>query len=114
MKRLIELRKERKISQADLAEKLHISQQAICKYELGQSEPDFYTLRGMADYFHTSVDYLVGYESGNNSSNGLEIIIDRQPVTSSEITHLIAYRKLTDTQKNHIDNIIDDLLENKK
>lgn len=110
MKRLSELRKERKVSQAELAELLHISQQAICKYELGQSEPDIYTLKGMADFFHTSVDYLVEHESnGNIESDGLEIKINHETVTRLEIAHLIAYRQLDSQYKEHIDNLINDL-----
>lgn len=112
MKRLAELRKERNISQTELADLLHISQQAICKYELGQTEPDIYTLKGLADFFHTTVDYLVEYDNGNNISTESEIIIEGQPVTRLEINHLIAYRKLNETYKKHIDNLINDLNEN--
>ena len=110
MKRIAELRKERNLSQAELAEKLHISQQAICKYELGQSEPDIYTLKGMADIFHTSVDYLIEHNCGNSELNNCEILIDHQPVSRLEINHLISYRQLNDDYKEHIDNLINDLI----
>ena len=109
MKRLAELRKERNLSQAELANILHVSQQAICKYELGQAEPDIYTLKGIADVFHTTVDYLVEYDSGIGRSNNSELIINNKPVTRAEINHLIAYRKLNEGSKKHIDAIIDDL-----
>lgn len=109
MRRIAELRKERNLSQSELAEKLHISQQAICKYELGMSEPDIYTLKGMADIFHTSVDYLVEHNNGNLNSDNAEPLINHQPVTRLEIDHLIAYRQLDDIFKEHIDNLINDL-----
>ena len=55
------LRTEKKISQQDLADDLEISQQSINKYENHKIEPDIYMLMKMADYFETSIDYLVGY-----------------------------------------------------
>lgn len=61
MKRLKELRQKQKISQQKLADHFHISQQSIWKYENGLAEPDIHTLIQFADYFQTSVDYLIGH-----------------------------------------------------
>ena len=61
MKRLKELRQKQKISQQKLAEHFHISQQSIWKYENGLAEPDICTLIQFADYFQTSVDYLIHF-----------------------------------------------------
>ena len=61
------LRKEARVSQKKLAEDIGTSQQAINKYENHNIEPDIETLIRLADYFDTSVDYLIGRE-GNRAS----------------------------------------------
>lgn len=61
LKNLKKLRAEAGISQARLAEAIGVSQQAINKYENHNIEPDIETLVQIADYFNTSVDYLVSH-----------------------------------------------------
>lgn len=56
------LRKERKMSQSQLARELQITQQAVGKWETGKSTPDLDTLRKIAEYFQTSVDFLLGID----------------------------------------------------
>lgn len=48
------------MSQAELAEKLGVSQQTISKYERGTREPDNETLVKLAEIFNCSIDYLLG------------------------------------------------------
>lgn len=57
---MAKLRKELNMSQAELAEKLGVSQQTISKYERGTREPDNETLVKLAGIFNCSVDYLLG------------------------------------------------------
>jgi transcriptional regulator with XRE-family HTH domain len=59
-KKLRELRKEKGISQKDLGEYLNVCNQAVSFWETGSREPDLDTLRDIAKYFDTSVDYLLG------------------------------------------------------
>ena len=56
---LIRLRKEHHLTQAQLAEKLHLSRQAISKWENGESQPDLATLAALCDIFHVSADELL-------------------------------------------------------
>ncbi len=58
---LKKLRTEKGISQQQLANELEISQQSINKYENHKIEPEIFLLEKMADYFETSIDYLVGH-----------------------------------------------------
>ena len=60
MTRLKEIRKKRGITQVKLSMDLNISQNSISRYEKGQREPDLATLVLIADYFHISIDYLLG------------------------------------------------------
>ena len=50
------LRKEKKITQAQLAEKLGVSEQAISKWENNQCAPDVSLFPIIADYFGVSID----------------------------------------------------------
>ena len=54
------LRKEERMTQEDLAEKLNVSRQAVTKWESGQSLPDIENLKQMADLFGVTMDSLVG------------------------------------------------------
>ena len=59
---LRELRKERKVSQAKLAEELGFDSGFIAKIELGTSFVSVETLVLLADYFGVTTDYLLGRE----------------------------------------------------
>lgn len=61
-KQIIKLRKNRKLTQQDLADEMKVSTAAVCKWETGASIPDINTLCLLADYFNVSVDYILGRE----------------------------------------------------
>ncbi len=58
-KNLMSLRKEMKLTQAELAEKINYSDKAISKWERGESVPDIGILKTIADMFGVTVDYLI-------------------------------------------------------
>lgn len=58
--RLKQLRKERNISQLKLALDLNMNQNSISRYENLEREADYETLIKFADYFHVSLDFLLG------------------------------------------------------
>ena len=60
MQNLKQLREEKGVSQQKLADAIGSNQQSIHRYEKGDYEPDIRTLSLMADFFDTSIDYLVG------------------------------------------------------
>lgn len=61
LKNLKSLRMEFGISQQRLAEAIYVTQPSINKYENHNSEPEIEILKRMADYFGTTIDYIVGY-----------------------------------------------------
>ena len=61
LKNLKLLRESAAITQKQLAEAIGVSQQSINKYENHNIEPDIETLIRMADFFDTSVDYIIGH-----------------------------------------------------
>jgi transcriptional regulator with XRE-family HTH domain len=54
------LRKERKLSQQQVADSVGIKQRAYSDYENAKSEPTVSTLNDIAIFFRTSLDMLVG------------------------------------------------------
>ena len=60
---LSELRKDKNMSQAELANVLFVSSGTISNYENGVHMPDVEKLVELADYFHVSTDYLLGRSS---------------------------------------------------
>ena len=54
------LRKEKKLTQAQLAKELNINQNTISRYENGEREAGYAELIVIADYFGVSIDYLLG------------------------------------------------------
>lgn len=59
-------RKERKLTQEQLAEVLGVTTGAVYKWEAGLSLPELAMLMELADFFDTSVDTLLGYEMKDN------------------------------------------------
>lgn len=58
--RLAFLRKERALSQAEMARLLNMGQSTIAMYEKNKRRPDPETLQRLADFFDVSTDYLLG------------------------------------------------------
>lgn len=54
------LRSTKKLTQKQLAEILHVTPQAISKWENNKSYPDLETLLALSNYFQVSVDELLG------------------------------------------------------
>ena len=98
MKNLKSLRAERDLSQQQLAEQLGINQQSVNSCENRGTEPDIGMLMKMADFFHTSVDYLIGYDGVRNQR--------LKTVSTEEIRLLENLRKLPDSLQAHIKGII--------
>lgn len=61
-KNIIKYRKELKLTQLELAEKLNYSDKTLSKWERAESMPDITTLKQLADLFNVSVDVLISDE----------------------------------------------------
>ena len=58
--RIKELRKQKKLTQKQLADKINVDCSAVTKWETGKANPDFEKQQFLADFFGVSVDYLLG------------------------------------------------------
>lgn len=108
MKNLKALRKSRHLSQQKLAEQFGLSQQSIYKYENNLAEPDIETLKKFADFFHVSVDALIGY-NGDTFSDLPQNSSSHITLSPDELHHLYLYRNLSDKMQMSINTIIEEL-----
>ena len=57
--KLLKLRKEKRLSQEDVAEKLNVSRQTVSKWETGQSSPDLDKIIPLCELYEISSDELL-------------------------------------------------------
>ena len=88
------LRQKFDVTQNQLAEAIGVSQQSINKYENHNVQPDLDTLIRMADFFHTSVDYLIGHCNPEDENEFR--------LSDDEVKLVSQYRQLTLSQQESI------------
>ena len=94
------LRKEKNLSQAQLATFLKVSKSCISMIEIGENEPTANTLMRYADFFECSTDYLLGREDdfgnvvikGGSSAN----------LTTEEKALFKSFRALSNERKRQV------------
>ncbi len=130
--RLKQLRNEYGILQKDLAEQLNLSQQTISLYESNKRQPDYDTLRTIAEFFNVSTDYILGitnirepiniitdtsdeyiieekfkiYNTSKKRIKALEIldkIYELSPESQEDVIKLIKMYKLWEKEKKNLD-----------
>ena len=79
---LSKARKEKELTQEELAEKLNLSRQTILRWEKNQVFPDISNLKAVAQVLDVSFDYLLGEEKPERAPtaemNLLEVLVDKQ------------------------------------
>lgn len=65
-KRLRDLREDKDLKQKDIADFLNISQRGYSHYETGNNDIPTEILIKLADFYETSVDYLLGRTNNKN------------------------------------------------
>ncbi len=101
--RLKELRKQKKLTQKEIAEKLGIKQNSYSDWENGKSEPNVKTILMLAQELDSSIDYLLGASSINvnardiieqyNNSSMVEKLKIEQAMDTSAV-YSILHRRL--------------------
>ncbi len=88
--RILELRKQKNISQGKLAKTLGISRQAVSKWETNQSSPDTLNLIKLADLLETDVEYLATGKSAEQTPAGpAPIVVNLVEKTDKYIDRII-------------------------
>ena len=107
MRNLRLLREEKGISQQKLAEAIGSTQQAIHRYENGDYEPDIQTISSLADFFDTSIDYLVGRTDIRKKIEPVE----KYALNHEETKLVDEVRSLAPEYRKYISKVLDALLE---
>ncbi|MCX7903252.1 MAG: helix-turn-helix domain-containing protein [Caloramator sp.] len=86
--RLKELRKEKKLTQTELAKEIGLSKSAIVQYESNKRIPNYEILSKLADFFGVTTDYMIGRTDYKTNIKKLE-------------ETLLAYRKVLEKLEWH-------------
>ena len=65
MNRIRELRKQRKLTQKELAKHLKIADSTLSYWEMGKYEPDNKSLRKLAEFFRVSIDHILSVDAND-------------------------------------------------
>ena len=101
------LRREKGISQQTLADAIGMSQQSVNQYENHSIEPDIHTLKQMADYFKTSIDYIVGHTDIKDPFDNTAAY----HLSSDEAELITQYRALSPKERACVTQVIETLLD---
>ena len=83
-KRLSELRKEKGISQEDLAKKIGVHTNVVGRYERGEANPSIEIATNISNVFGVSLDYLVAKTDTLIDSNILNAVLTIQKLPTQD------------------------------
>lgn len=81
------LKKERtrnKLTQEKLSQLLDMKRSTYAKYETGENQPSYETLKKLATIFHVTTDYLLGMEKKTEEHTFSYSYVDKSTPTISE------------------------------
>ena len=87
---VVELRKQNKISQTDLADKLEIHKNVLGRYERNEVLPSIEVARKIADIFDVSLDYLTGKTDVKMDKNIQKRILEVSKFEESDREHIFS------------------------
>ena len=90
-KNILELRKQKNITQEDLAAELGVTAAAVSKWENNYTLPDILMLCALADYFGVTTDELLG----RNTARKQAIIVAETEELGQKISDLISKYSIT-------------------
>lgn len=96
------LRKSKRLSLEDVADAIHVSRQAVSKWESGETTPDLINTIALAKFYDVSIDALVSIDTQNNDGKYVFGM-----VTMGERGQIVIPKKARDIfQLNPGDNLI--------
>ena len=100
--KIVRLRKQKKLSQAEVAQAVGVSRDAISKYERGDIVPSVENAKKIAEVLDVSLDYLVSNEEK-------QTVID-----NGMLQRIVEIQKLSDPERNVILSVIDAFIRDTK
>ncbi len=102
---LEELRKDGKMTQKELADVIYVTTGTISNYEIDRYLPDIEKLIMLADYFHVTIDYLLGRTAYNVDPDTFEKTVGATTIGS----FLNDFITLSSSRQNIILEIVNDM-----
>ena len=87
------LRKEKNVTQEQLAQNLGVSPQAVSKWENGKTDPSFQSIIPVAEFFNISVDKLLGIEVPMPGAGSIAAKVAKDKDLQELVTDYIALPK---------------------
>lgn len=117
--RLKQLRREKNLTQEQLAEVFGVARNSIFSYETGRRIPDIEVLKSYAEYFGVTSDYLLGLS--DNRTNETAAIGGKLGLWDDAIHHLEDFvtceaalsARLEDVEDEHDTKIINEIINSK-
>ena len=94
--RLKRLRKEKNLSQSELAQRIKSTRSSISMYECDERWPDFETLDNLAELFDVSFDYILCKSDVNN---GYPVHVEIQNPHDEMVRAETYYKKLNENRQ---------------
>jgi transcriptional regulator with XRE-family HTH domain len=102
-KRMASLRKERKMTQEELAKSLNTSISVVGRYERDEMTPSIEVAKNISQYLNTTVGYLLGE---NDKAD-----LFKDPIM---LNRLVELDKMEPTEKSHILHVLDGFIKSVK
>ena len=82
--KLVSLRKEKGLSQLQLAEEINVSRQAISRWEVGLAVPSREKLRALSELYNVSVDYLLSDKTAEDMEKCMGVTEETQDIQTKK------------------------------
>lgn len=76
---IAKIRQDRKLSQAEFAEQVGVTRQAVIKWENGSMKPPIQNLRQISEIFHIPLNEIVSDKEIQMSDRPVEIFVEKTP-----------------------------------
>lgn len=104
-KRIAELRKQKGISQSELAQALNVSPSTIGMWETDQRAIKDDNLSSLADYFSVTTDYLLGRNQAPDWADK-DDLIELDKILDSNVDMAYGGETLTDEERQRVKDIL--------
>ena len=91
-KRIRDLREDKDLTQTEIAKILNITQRTYSRYENDERQIPTEILSSLADFHHTSVDYLIGLTNGNLIRSPNHIVHKFKKSTSAKPARILTFK----------------------
>lgn len=81
--RLKALRQLKGLSQEELGKRLGVTKQTVSNWEIENVTPALDMFQSIVDYFHTTPNYMLGYDS--------QMVLDVTGLSEKEVLHIMSF-----------------------